>query len=118
MGAAYAAITESDNWFVGDDFTLRFTVRDEETEAIIDVTGWDFSWQLRADPNEDDPAILTKTNPAFRDDPNGIVEIDIPRTDTENLRPGKYHHALARTNSGSYWHLSEGPATLRPAVAR
>src|SRR6188472_2322723 len=116
MGAATAPITEQMNWFVGEDRVWRFRVRDENNAVPTGMAGWTYTWFLR-ERAESPNAILTKPG-TVADALLGLVDVTILRSDTLNLAPGRYHHALARTDSGTYWVLSESYAVLQYAAAR
>jgi len=81
---------------------------------VQDVTGWSFSWRMKATPGTT-ANTLSKT-PAISDADDGIVVVTIEDTDTDALNPTKYYHALWRTNAGAETVLAYGSATLRRAV--
>lgn len=116
MGAATAPITEAMNWFIGEDRVWRFTVLDENDLVPVGMAGWTMSWFLREEP--DSETIVLQKPGTVADAVLGYVDVPIARADTLTLAPGRYHHALARTNSGSFWVVSESFAILQYAAAR
>jgi hypothetical protein len=112
----------SDNWFVGEDQTFRFVVRQgpNDSDPVQNITGWTLRWELRADPGSAD-AILVKTSGAgivITDAVNGVCEVTINRTDTQALSPDTYFYTLARTTAGAFSVLAHGSATLRLGATR
>lgn len=129
MGAVVATIHESIRWRIGEDRTWRFQVRDRpanapeeiEWDANWDVpTGfdsWTFTWQLR-EKLDDTAPILDIDIASPTDVVMGWVDVPILRADTLTMRPGRYKHALARTNNASFWVLALGDAILDYAAVR
>lgn len=81
---------------------------------VQDITGWSFTWRLKTSPGASSN-VLSKT-PAISSAANGVAVTTIDDTDTDAVTPGKYYHALWRTNAGSETVLSYGEATLRRAA--
>jgi hypothetical protein len=122
-------ITQDAAWFVGEDKVLTFTVYVEgTTQAQIDagtatkqdLTGWTIEWGLRKsryapttvlDKVSPAVAILTQAGATL-----GQFTVTLARADTQDLKAGTYYHAAARTNTGAYDIIAEGPAVLRKAA--
>lgn len=116
MGAAQSNITEQMNWFVGEDRIFSFRVRDDLDAVPVGIDTWTFQWVLRQTA-ESTSAVLTKSG-SVSDLLLGLVDVPVLRAETLPLAPGRYHHALARVDPGSYWVVSEGYAVLQYAAAR
>jgi hypothetical protein len=125
QGAQYSPIRWEDRWFRGEDKKLRFKVTLADDVTIPDFTGWEFEWFLREEIKDPD-AILTKADPSIEvvtgpdpDDPDTqieMVQVNIDRADTDDIKPGRYVHALARTDTGEWAVLAEGEAVLRASA--
>lgn len=130
QGARYSPIRWEDRWFRGEDKRLRFKVTLEDDVTVPSFTGWQFAWYLREEIKDTDP-IITKTSQGPNpndvavvsgpdpDDPETtiqMVEVSINRADTDDIKPGQYVHALARTDTGDWAVLAEGEAVLRASA--
>jgi hypothetical protein len=125
QGARYSPIRWEDRWFRGEDKKLRFKVTLEDDVTVPNFVGWQFGWFLREEIKDPDP-VITKTGAAITivsgpdpDDPDtniNLVEVQIDRADTDDIKPGQYVHALARTDSGDWAVLAEGEAVLRASA--
>lgn len=114
-------IDTDDNWFVGEDRTLRLVVYVEGTTLADiatdpaanreDIDGWDIDWELRKSQHGT-ASILAKTA-AITDGENGEAEVVIDSADTATLKPGDYFHTWARTDPGEQSVLAFGEAVLR-----
>ena len=127
------AITDNigltDNWFIGEDKDLVFTIYQAgSTQAQIDagtalkqdITGWTLEWALKGE-DRDTAALLTKTTTtgiALTTPSQGVATVSIADTDTTSLNPGRYRYALKRTNDGLEAVLAEGEAILKLASIR
>ena len=83
-------------YYVSEDMTLRYTVRNKATGLAIDVTGWSFDWRLLKGQQE-----LFKVAPSINDPINGIVDVAIASTDTDGLARRPYRYELWRINDGA-----------------
>lgn len=114
-----APIPISDNFFIGEDRVLEFTVVDEN-DAAVDITSYALEWVLRrkrGSPSAD----ITKTTGSgitITDGPNGVCEVAIDDTDTLTLSPEQYFHTLRRTDDGLETVLSFGDLFLQQAATR
>jgi hypothetical protein len=125
QGARYSPIRWEDRWFRGEDKPIRFKVTNADDVTIPDFTGWTFGWFLREEIKDPNP-IITKTGSSVTvvsgpdpDDPEtniDLVQVQIDRTDTDDIKPGQYVHALAKTNAGDWKVLAEGEAVLRASA--
>jgi len=111
-------IAQSDNWFAGEDKSLRFLIVDED-DAPLDVSSYALRWVLEGLSGTD---LLTKeTGDGITvGDGNGTgdaVTVAIDAEDTADIYPGVYRHALRRTDDDNEQVLSYGDAHLRDAAA-
>ena len=114
-----APIADTENWFIGDDVPLDFTVVDENGDAV-DITGYALEWVLRETPGSA-TATITKTTSdgiTITGGPAGKCRAAIADTDTIDLSPGRYFHTLKRTDDGLETVLSFGQAVLQQAATR
>ncbi|KKN25968.1 hypothetical protein LCGC14_0879370 [marine sediment metagenome] len=115
-----APILLSDNWFIGEDKTLRFTVVDS-AGAVQVISGWALEWVLRNNPGSS-AELLTKTTAgsgiAITNGAGGICEVTIEDGDTLGIGPGDFFHTLRRTGDGNEVVLSFGQAILQVAATR
>lgn len=111
--AEQADIAAADNWFLGEDKVLEFTVVDS-AGAAVNITGWALEWILRSGAGE--RALLTKTvgsGVTITGGAGGVCQVAIADTDTDDLAAGRYWHALRRTDAGNEAVLSYGQVVLR-----
>jgi hypothetical protein len=114
-----AKIQGSDNWFIGEDRTLRFAVVDSDGVAQ-DISGWSLEWVLRRSP-AGGTANITKTDGdgiSITDGAGGILQVTISDQDTIDLGPASYFHTLRRDDDGNEIVLSFGQAILKSAATR
>src|SRR5262245_14058868 len=100
-------------WFIGSDITLRFTVyTDADHTACVNVSTYAMEYVLRKGNSDQDPALVTKSTSGGTITVTGVfnsvpatntqrVLVSILDTDTDDLRPGEYQHALKRTDDGN-----------------
>lgn len=121
-------ITAADLWFAGEDKQLEFEVLQSDGATPQDVTGWTFEWSVRRRSWDADPPTLQKTSAAggititgafnaVRTSNTQRVVVTVADTDTENLDPLDYAHALKRIDAGSETVLAYGDFTLLSAAA-
>ncbi len=118
-------IGASEDWFIGEDKVLEFEIYGDDDVTLEDVATWAFRWVLRKQ-GESDAIVISKTTDddititgTFDPDPlvnTQKVEVAIEDTDTVNLQPGVYAHALKRTDDGQATINSYGKATLKKAA--
>jgi len=111
--ATEANIIEAHNWFTGASKRFVFTVD-------IDNIGGDLEWTLRSKATEE-TFLLQKTvgdgiTITQASGPPCIVELDIADTDTADLEPGTYDHALKDRSNKQV--LSFGTAVLQQVATR
>ena len=115
-----------DDWFVGEDKTLSFEIFSSDEVTMENVTGFAMQWVMRQGL-EGDPILINKTTAGATISITGTwnadmnintqrVNVSVPRTDTYRLQPGKYYHALKRTDSGNQTVLSYGAVELKRAA--
>ena len=120
-------IGDSEDWFLGEDKTLEFEIYNA-SGTIQDVTGWSLAWYVRT-MGDSDKKILTKATGgsgvtitgSYNSDPDTNTQrvgVAVADTDIENFQPGKYQHALWRTDAGNETVLSYGTLTWKKADRR
>ena len=131
-----SSITAEEEFFIGEDKFLSYTVTEDDEVTPQDVTGWALSWYLKKRATDADAdAKLTKTTVSgitisgvYNADPalnTQRVVVAIADTDTgaagspaEALPAGSYRMELKRTDAGSETVLSFGQCVLRQALHR
>lgn len=108
--ATVAPVKISHMVFVGEDRTLTFTLRDQNTGVIQNITGWTLQWKL--EPAQGQAASVTKSG-TVTDGPNGVCTVALAAADTAGLSGGNYFHHLDRTDSGFAGVWSAGPFALQ-----
>lgn len=110
----------TDNFFIGEDRVLRFTVVDADGVAV-NITGWALEWVLRVVPAST-AASLTKTTGGggitITSGAGGICEVAIADADTINLGEDRYFYTLRRSDSGNEVVLAFGEFWLQQAATR
>ena len=126
-------LTDDDDFFTGEDKTLRFAITDV-AGAPIDVSAWTLEWSLRLKPGDADPPVLKKTSAptdgitvsgTFDSDPNVNTQrvlVAIAKADTASIDAGDargaatrrtFAYALKRTDDGSGTVLTFGTLAMR-----
>ena len=117
-----ANIDEDDDWFIGEDKSLPFTIYQSDKRTIQAITGWTLSWMLkRSLADADVDALLTKTTTSgisLTTPASGLCTVTIADTDTDSIEPGRYYHELKRMDDGNETVLSQGRCVLRRGVHR
>lgn len=115
-------ITSDDDFFLGEDKTLTFTIYQSDGVTPQDITGWALSWMLKQKgTDDDDDALVTKTTASgitLTTPASGVCTVSIADTDTEDLRSNTYRHELKRTDAGLETVLCHGACQLRQSVHR
>lgn len=116
--AVESRIDADENWFVGEDKTLRFTFIEGDTDGI---DTWPMALELhgRRAKAGDPPAWATSDVsgiPATDDAPAQAL-VTVNGDATQALGPGTVQFVLRRTDSGARAVLSYGSGTLRSAVS-
>lgn len=110
-------IGHNDEFFTGEDKTVRFTVAQADDVTPQDITGWTLSWMVKRKPTDvDASAVITKTTASgiqLTTPEQGICTVSVTDDDTTTLKAGLYYHELKRTNPGVETVLSQGTVTLR-----
>lgn len=121
--AIEAPISQSADFFTGEDKSLIFTVYQADGTTVQNITGWALSWMVkkrRTDADAD--ALITKTTSsgiALTTPLSGICTVTVTDADVANIRGGElYYHELKRTTDGAETVLSYGKFGLRQAVHR
>jgi hypothetical protein len=109
------AIGQSDQWHIGEDKSLVFTVYQSNGTTAQDITGWALEWVLKTSYDAT-TTVLSKTTVsgiALTTPLSGICTVSIADTDTDALQPKTYVHVLKRTDDGSESILTYGSAYLK-----
>lgn len=120
--ATKSDITADDDFFIGEDKSLVFTVTDAAGDAL-NISGWSLSWMVkRRRADADGSALIVKTTDddiALTTPGDGVCTVLVADTDTDAMLPGTlYYHELKRTDAGFETVLAYGELTLRPSVHR
>ena len=109
-------IVLADEWHVGEDKVLTFTVRDANG-AVVNITGWTLRFTMRITPT----FLLVKTTASgivITDGPNGVCTVSVESEDYTNAAGEtveantKYDITLQRVDSTDDAMLSYGTARL------
>jgi hypothetical protein len=112
----------------GEDIEIDFTIRvaDDPSAAVVDITGWTFSFKVKRTDADADPSLTPGATVTIISPTAGTVKAVIPAVDSATLS-GDYRHALWRTNVRrqsvslervtSQWSIRWSPdAVLRPSA--
>lgn len=113
--AEESRIDADDEWFVGEDRTIRFTVSGD-TDGI---ENWNITFELftrRAKPGDAPLMVVDAVGVAATPTtlPTALVVVD--GDETTAIGSGLYQYVLSRTDPGARAVLAFGPAELRTAV--
>ena len=116
-------IDADDDFFLGENKRLVHVTYQQDKRTVQDISNWALSWMLKASLDDDDEdALLVKTSSsggiALTTPTSGVSTITIDATDTEDLTPGTYYHAVKRTDGGNKTVLSHGRIVLKRGVHR
>jgi len=102
----------------GDDWTIRCTVTSEGN--VVDVTGYTYTWTLKANIDDADPGNLQVIVVASGvDATNGIVYLNADAINTNTLTPGTYNYDVQQVDtSGTVQTLIIGKVKVVPDVTR
>lgn len=85
------------------DFTLEFTAKNA-AGAAIDLTSATIKWSMKETEDEEAAALISKATGGsgitITSAANGVFEVEIEDTDTEDLDVGTYVHEATITLSG------------------
>lgn len=120
--AIEANIGHDDEFFLGEDKSLVFTIYQSDGTTVQDITGWSLSWMLKKRIADlDAAALITKTTLngiVLTSAALGICTVTVNDTDTDTLEDDLYAHELKRTDDGSETVLSFGGVRLKRGVHR
>lgn len=120
-------ISKADGFFIGDDKTIEFEVFEDDGATPANVTGWALEWDVRATVAAAVALIakasgtgiaVTGTYNAVRASNTQRVIVTVDSADTDALSPGRFAHALKRTDPGHETTLSLGDFMLQRAATR
>lgn len=115
-------INIGDQYFTGEDKTLRVTIyADEDHSSREDITGWTLSFLVKKrHSQDDDDALVTKTTAAgitLVSPTVGVLDIALSDDDIAAIVGGAlYWHELKRTNAGTETVLMQGTFMLNRSV--
>ena len=114
-----APIADTENWFIGEDRSLDFTVVDGD-DVAVNITDYALEWVVRETPGGATASITKTTSDGITitDGPGGVCRVAIADGDTLSLAPGRYFHTLRRTDADLETVLSFGQAVLQQAATR
>jgi len=118
MATVVYNITAADEWYVGEDKTLTFTIKDS-AGTVVNITGFTFEYVLRTGRSHPTKKLSKTTGSGITitDAPNGVLVVAVARADTTGFHAGRYYQGLARTNSGVYDIEIDGYADLLRSAA-
>lgn len=104
--------------YAGDDAVLRFSLTDEDGDAL-DVTGYAFAWAMRGAGGAVAISKATGSGIAVSGAASGgVVEVTLSHDDTADLAPIGHPHQLEGTDgSGTVSTLAEGVITVKRSLA-
>lgn len=106
-----ARVDPADNWLVGEDKELIFTVRNP-AGVVVDATGWTCRYAMfRSQAVVGDLALLTVNVVGA----GGVITVAVPAAATAGLRGGTYEHVLRRLDPGAAAVLAYDSVTLGEA---
>lgn len=114
--AVESRIDADDEWFVGEDRVLNFTMIQGDVTGIAD---WTIAFELfeRRAKQTDAPVLtLPAVGHAATATTPDRVTVAVAAIQTETLPAGVYQYVLRRTDDGARAILAFGPADLRSAV--
>lgn len=115
-------IDADDDFFIGEDKSLSFTIYQSDGSTPQNITGWTISWMLKLKATDTDAAAkITKTTAsgiALTTPASGVCTVTIADTDTDAIRADTYFHELKRMDAGFETILSFGACELRQSKHR
>lgn len=109
-GPGYQPIASEDEWFVGEDQDIQWTISNRATRVIEPVTGWAATFLM----GEDEGAVgVLSVDAIVADGPNGVLQCSFPESTTDSIDPGVYWYQLSRTDLGFDQVVAYGPVVLR-----
>lgn len=120
-------ITETANFFLGEDKTLRLHVLGADNETPIDIDGWELEFVVRKKDKDDGTPLILKTSDVgitiegtFTEDKTTNQQralIDIDSDDTSSIAAGTYRYSVKRTDDDNEGILIFGNIVFRQATA-
>lgn len=109
--AEEADITANHQFFTGAKKTIGFNIATDE-----DTADWTMVWAMRKSHTENEALVEIETSDQLVGT-DSLVILTVKASDTEELEPGVYAHALKRTDTDEEHILTFGTATLMQAAA-
>jgi len=106
--------------FRGDDYSLRVVITDS-SGTPIDITGWSFKATMKLTtemPDEEAPVKVDIPAVSGPDAEAGVVYVELPAGQTQNLLPASYCFDLQRSFNGKTTTVFVGKAKIHPDVTR
>ena len=114
-------ITNADQFYVGEDRFILFTVydsNDENTRQVVDISLWTFQFRLRKRGGSTN--LISKSlgsGIAITNGPQGLVTVTLDAADTSSFLDGTYEYTLwATDNNSKTVTLATGLVILQPPV--
>ena len=96
-------------YFRGDDRVLQFRMQDVGSIAGF-TTEWTVKKNVRRSTLLTLPGSILSAGSAST---QGLIGVDVAKSDILDLGAGVYHHVLKRTDTGAETTLAEGTITVR-----
>jgi hypothetical protein len=112
-------ITYSANLVIhtGTDFKQTFVLEDDQTESLLNLTGYSGCAQLKRYESSSKTSDFVITFP--NDRTKGRVNISIAATVSAVIKPGKYFYdVLLNSPTGTITRVVEGTALVKKSVTR
>lgn len=106
-------IDRLDDWFVGEDKDLEYTIYEDDNETVQNITGWTI--QFRMATTRTGVSVLTR-NALITSPSEGVCLFQMASGDTTSLPPKRYFYTVSRIDSGFDAVLAEGPCVLQGRV--
>lgn len=82
----------------GDHVTIEFVVKKDG--AVLDITGYTaFITVKKKTTQTDDEAVISKTWTSHNDPTNGITQLNLENSDTQDIEPGVYMYDFQVTDT-------------------
>lgn len=108
----------------GDDETLDITVTNQDTGAVVDLTGATLKWMTKRRRNDADvDALITAeigTGITVTNAAGGVAEVAIAAANTNALTPGAYYWELQSVDAAGKVHtlVRDGRIVIMPDLIR
>ena len=117
-------ITDADDWFAGEDKTLKVKFFEDDDVTLRDATGMNFIFTLADDP--EGTVLFTKSSPTnitvtgvFDEDPGlntQFINVSISADDTKDISKQKLYYSVRRSDPGFRGLVTHGIWPVRKAA--